>query len=144
MAHTKPKGIFSSVDMVNLERESRRNRLKIFAECRWIRQRVDEWIDKGHNVVVMGEINDGIGMGEYEMRYGRSGVAVIMGTIFEPDRILRNHAGRPKWGQPGWSPSTVRFKDRISNGRIHCLLLRNGFVQSVSAKSLKTQSLRLG
>lgn len=122
VAHTKSKGIFSSVDMIHLERESRRNRLKIFAECRWIRRRVDEWLDKGHDVVVMGDINDGPGMDEYEMRYGRSGVEVIMGSIFEPDRVLRNHAGQPKWGRYGWSPSTVRFKDRITETYVNVLI----------------------
>ena len=122
VAHTKSKGIFSSVDMIHLERESRRNRLKIFAECQWIRRRVDEWLDKGYDVVVMGDINDGPGMDEYEMRYGRSGVEIIMGNLFEPDRILRNYAGQPKWGRFGWSPSTVRFKDRITETYINVLI----------------------
>ena len=122
VAHTKSKGIFSSVDMIHLERESRRNRLKIFAECQWIRNRVDEWLDKSFSVVVMGDINDGPLMDEYEMRYGRSGVEVIMGSIFEPDRLLRNLAGRPKWGQYGWTPSTVRFKDRITESNINVLI----------------------
>ncbi|MFC1652176.1 endonuclease [Planctomycetota bacterium] len=122
VAHTKSKGIFSSIDMVHLERESRRNRLKIFAECAWIRRRVDEWLDKGHAVVVMGDINDGPGMDEYEMRYGRSGVEVLMGNLFEPERILQNHAGQPKWGRYGWSPSSVRFKDRITETPINVLI----------------------
>lgn len=122
VAHTKSKGIFSSMDMVHLERESRRNRLKIFAECSWIRRRVDEWLDKGHQVVVMGDINDGPGMDEYEMRYGRSGVEILMGSIFEPDRLLRNHAGKPVWGAMGWKPSTVRFKDRITETYINVLI----------------------
>ena len=122
VAHTKSKGIFDSVDMVHLERESRRNRLKIYAECRWIRRRVDEWLDKGHHVVVMGDINDGPGMDEYELRYGRSGVELIMGSIFEPDRLLRNHAGHPKWGRFGWSPSTVRFRDRITGTPVNVLI----------------------
>ncbi len=122
VAHTKSKGIFSSVDMIHLERESRRNRLKIFAECRWIRRRVDEWLDKGYDVVVMGDINDGPGMDEYEMRYGRSGVETIMGNLFDPDRILRNYAGQPEWGRYGWSPSSVRFKDRITETSINVLI----------------------
>jgi predicted extracellular nuclease len=122
VAHTKSKGIFSSMDMVHLERESRRNRLKIFAECSWIRRRVDEWLDKDHHVVVMGDINDGPGMDEYEMRYGRSGVEILMGSIFEPDRLLRNFAGKPKWGAFGWTPSTVRFKDRITETYINVLI----------------------
>lgn len=122
VAHTKSKGIFNSVDMVHLERESRRNRLKIFAECTWIRRRVDEWLNRDHKVVVMGDINDGPGMDEYEMRYGRSGVEVLMGSLFAPDRILRNGAGRPKWGKSGWEPSTVRFTDRITESPINVLL----------------------
>ena len=122
VAHTKSKGIFSSVDMVNLERESRRSRLKIFAECSWIRKRVDEWLGQGHDVVVMGDINDGPGMDEYEMRFGRSGVEILMGSLFEPDAIMRNLAGRPKWGQYGWSPSSARFKDRITETYVNVLI----------------------
>ena len=37
--HTKSKGITASMDQVHLEQESRRNRLKLFAECAWIRNR---------------------------------------------------------------------------------------------------------
>ncbi|MGD2117524.1 MAG: hypothetical protein PVG66_04135 [Chromatiales bacterium] len=122
VAHAKSKGVFSSVDMVHLERESRRNRLKIYAECSWIRKRVDEWLDKQYDIVVMGDINDGPGMDEYEMRYGRSGVEIIMGNLFEPDRILRNYVGQPKWGRYGWSPSSVRFKDRITETDINVLI----------------------
>ncbi len=122
VAHTKSKGIFSSMDMIHLERESRRNRLKIFAECRWIRRRVDEWLDNELDVVVMGDINDGPGMDEHEMRYGRSGVETIMGNLFEPDRILRNYAGQPKWGRFGWTPSTVSFKDRITETYINVMI----------------------
>ena len=42
--HAKSKGIFNSVDQVHLERESRRNQLKLFAECAWIRRRVEDWL----------------------------------------------------------------------------------------------------
>lgn len=45
--HTKSKGIFSSVDQVQLERLSRRNRLKLYAECEWIHRRVEDWLDDG-------------------------------------------------------------------------------------------------
>ena len=122
VAHTKSKGIFSSVDLINLERESRRNRLKIYAECTWIRKRVDEFLDKGHNVVVMGDINDGPGMDFYEMRYGRSGVELIMGSIYKPEKLLNNHIGMPIWGKYGWTPSTVSFKDRITETYINVLI----------------------
>ncbi len=122
--HTKSKGIFNSVDMIHLERRSRSNRMKIYAECSWIRRRVDEWFDEDQcrHVIVMGDINDGPGMDQYEMRYGKSGVEIIMGSLFEPERVLRNYAGRPRWGEHGWSPATATFKDRITGSRVDVMI----------------------
>jgi len=122
VAHIKSKGIFDNVDMIHVERESRRNRLKIYAECQWVRSRVEEWLDHGLDVVVMGDINDGPGMDEYEMRYGKSGVEVIMGSLFDPDRLLRNLAGRPMWGKYGWTPSSARFTDRFTGDPVNVLI----------------------
>lgn len=120
--HTKSKGIFGSVDLVHLERESRRNRLKIFAECTWIRRRVEDWLKEGKMFLVMGDINDGPGMDVHEMKYGKSGVELIMGDIFKPDMILRNLAGRPKWTRYGWKPASTRFRDRITETKIGVLI----------------------
>ena len=59
VVHAKSKGIFSAMDRIHFERASERNRRRIFAECLSIRQRVDEWIDKQRDVIVMGDVNDG-------------------------------------------------------------------------------------
>ncbi len=120
--HTKSKGIFNSVDQVHLERESRRNRLKLYAECAWIRRRVEDWLKEGKKFAVMGDVNDGPGMDLYEMRYGRSAIELIMGDLFEPDRILRNFVGRPKWTSYGWKPASARFKDRITETNVNVLI----------------------
>jgi endonuclease/exonuclease/phosphatase family metal-dependent hydrolase len=120
--HAKSKGIFGSVDLVHLERESRRNRLKLFGECSWIRRRIEDWLDDQKKFVVMGDINDGPGMDSHEMKYGRSAVELLMGDVFDPTRVLRNYAGRPKWTQYGWRPSSTRFKDRITETNI-CVLI---------------------
>jgi endonuclease/exonuclease/phosphatase family metal-dependent hydrolase len=122
LVHTKSKGIFSAVDMVRWEKENRKNRRKLFAECSWIRRRVDDWLDKNRNIIVMGDINDGPGMDYYEAQFGRSAVEILMGDIFEPDRILRNYCGRPKWGRYGWEPSSTRFKDRITETNVNALI----------------------
>ena len=122
IAHTKSKGIFSSVDMLHWERENHRNRLKLFAECGWIRRRVEEWLEERSKVVVMGDFNDGPGMDFYEMKYGRSAVETVMGDIFNPDQILRSFSGKPKWTYHGWKPSTVRFEDRITGTQVTVLL----------------------
>ncbi|MBC8490831.1 MAG: hypothetical protein H8D45_32860 [Bacteroidetes bacterium] len=122
LVHAKSKGIFTSVDMVKWEKENLRNRRKLFAECTWIRRRVDEWLDKNRKVVVMGDINDGPGMDFYEARFGRSAVETIMGDIFEPEKMLKNYVGRPKWGQYGWEPSSTRFTDRFTETPVNALI----------------------
>ena len=45
LVHCKSKGVFTNVDLLHLERESIKNRKKLFAECSWVRKRVEEWID---------------------------------------------------------------------------------------------------
>ena len=122
LAHPKSKGIFAPVDFLRWERENQRNRRKLYAECEWIRRRVDEWLDKGRQVVVMGDMNDGPGMDSYEYQFARSAVEIIMGDLFKPGRVLRNHAGRPKWKNYGWEPSSARFKDRVTETYVNVLI----------------------
>lgn len=122
VAHTKSKGIFTSMDMVKWDQENTRNRHKLFAECSWIRRRVDEWLTKNKKVVVMGDINDGPGMDYYELKFGRSAVEIIMGDLFNPDIILRNYAGKPKWGNYGWEPSSTSFTDRFTGTPVNALI----------------------
>jgi endonuclease/exonuclease/phosphatase family metal-dependent hydrolase len=122
VVHAKSKGIFNAMDRVHFERTSARNRRKLFAECHSIRQRVDDWLDDDLPCVVMGDVNDGPGFDFYEGRFGRSAVEVIMGDIFAPDRILRNHLGAPKWGRFGWEPSTARFTDSFTGDKVNALI----------------------
>jgi len=116
VAHVKSKGIFNAVDVAHWELENQRSRRKLLAECTWIRQRVDEWLDQGLEVIVMGDLNDGPGMDYYEYKLGKSAMEIVMGDIFHPDRILRNLAARPTWSRSkgGWRPSTARFRDRFT------------------------------
>ena len=122
VAHIKSKGIFSNMDRLNWERAARSNRLKIIAEASSVRKRVDEFLGKGHQVVVMGDINDGPGMDFYEFMYGKSGVELIMGDLFAADGILRSHIGRPKFGDYGWEPSSARFKDSFTHDPVNVLI----------------------
>ena len=122
VVHAKSKGIFGSADLVHWERENYRNRRKLFAECSWVRLRVEEWLDEGNEVVVMGDINDGPGMDHYEFQFGRSAVEIIMGDLYEPQRILKSHVARPKWGRYGWEPSSTRFKDRLTETQVNVLI----------------------
>lgn len=122
VAHAKSKGIFSAMDRVNFERTSDRNRRKLFAECSSIRLRVDEWLEDGRSLVVMGDINDGPGFDYYESRFGRSAVELILGDVFDVDGMLRYPIGRPKFGRYGWEPSTARFTDSFTNDKVNALI----------------------
>ena len=122
LVHAKSKGIFRAVDLVRLRHESDRNRRKLFAEAFSIRQRVDDWLAAERHFVVMGDVNDGPGMDFYEQRYGRSALEIILGDLFEPERILRTMCGRPRWGEYGWRPSSARFRDRITEEYVNVLI----------------------
>ena len=122
LVHAKSKGIFNSVDLLRWQKEEERNRRRLLAECAWVRRRVDAWLDDGHPVVVMGDINDGPGMDWFEMRFGKSAVDLLMGDLFDPDRILRNLAGRPSWTSDGWRPASARFRDRVTGSYVNVLI----------------------
>lgn len=122
VAHAKSKGIFSAMDRVHFERASDRNRRKLFAECSSIRLRVDEWLNDGRSVVVMGDINDGPGFDYYESRFGRSAVELILGDTFDLDGMMRYPIGRPKFGRYGWEPSTARFTDNYTGDKVNALI----------------------
>ena len=122
VAHTKSKGIFSATDLVHWNLESARNRRKLFAECRWIRRRVEERLDAGREVLVVGDINDGPGMDSSEARFGKSAVEIIMGDLFDPQRILVSHIGKPKWTSKGWQPASTRFRDQFTGKSVSVLI----------------------
>ena len=122
VAHAKSKGIFSSMDRYNFDRTSERNRRKLFAECQSIRKRVDEWLDEDRKVIVMGDINDGPGFDFYESRFGKSAVELIIGDLYDRDKLLKYYIGRPKFGRFGWEPSTARFRDSYTGDLVNALI----------------------
>ncbi len=122
IAHAKSKGIFSAMDRVHFDRTSERNRRKLFAECFSIRKRVDEWLEDDRRVIVMGDINDGPGFDYYESRFGKSAVELIIGDIFDRDKLLKYYVGRPKFGRYGWEPSTARFTDPYTDDKVNALI----------------------
>ncbi|MCT4624785.1 MAG: hypothetical protein N4A46_14285 [Schleiferiaceae bacterium] len=130
LMHAKSKGVFTNVDLLHLDRESVKNRKKLFAECSWVRARVEEWLEDDRRIIVMGDINDGPGMDYYESNFGKSAVELLLGDLFDNKRLLIHPGGRPKWGSYGWEPSTTRFKDPITERNVsaqidHILISKN-------------------
>jgi len=89
---TKSKGVFSVNDLVNHQYLALANRKKLLAESKKIRNRVDQLMDEQPQLplIVMGDFNDDPGMDSYEKILGASSIETIMGSIFEPDKILHN------------------------------------------------------
>lgn len=122
VVHTKSKGIFSVVDYARFEQISERDRMRLYAECMSIRMKCDDYIDRGSEVMVMGDVNDGIGMDFYEHRFSKSAVEILLGDVWQPEKILRSVAEKPSWGYYGWKPSSGRYKDRITEDDVNVLI----------------------
>ena len=81
-----PHGARSNAEAMRIAIENRRKQL---AQCIWLRERVDDHLDQGDNLVVLGDFNDGPGLDEYEKLFGRSGVEIVLGgdgdvPLFDP------------------------------------------------------------
>ncbi|MBT7888820.1 MAG: hypothetical protein HN580_07355 [Deltaproteobacteria bacterium] len=89
---TKSKGVFSVNDLVNHQYLALANRKKLLAESKKIRSRVDQLLDEKPQLplIVMGDFNDNPGMDSYEKILGASSIETVMGSVFEPNKILHN------------------------------------------------------
>lgn len=102
-----PHGARSDAELLRLAIDNRRKQL---AQCLWIRQRVTGHLAAGDSLIVMGDLNDGPGLDEYEKLFGRSGVEVILGLEGPPALRLHDpHAAMAIRQRLGVAPSTARF-----------------------------------
>lgn len=108
--HAKSKSAHGVTDPVAFTRISIANRRKQLAECLWLRQRVDMHLTAGDHLIVMGDLNDGPGLDEYEKLFGHSGVEVVLGADTVPERRLHDpNAALALASRLGVTPSTARF-----------------------------------
>jgi hypothetical protein len=106
--HAKSKAPHGARRPEQVMRIAIENRRKQLAQCIWLRERVDEHLDAGESLIVLGDFNDGPGLDEYEKLFGRSGVEIVIGDeddvqLYDPhaETVLR----RPL----GWMPTSARF-----------------------------------
>ncbi len=107
--HAKSKAPHGARNDAEAMRISIENRRKQLAQCIWLRQRVDQHIAQGDDLMVMGDFNDGPGLDEYEKLFGRSGVEVVLGEG-DAVRLFDPHAHIALGQRIGAMPSTSRFK----------------------------------
>jgi hypothetical protein len=137
IAHTKSKGIFDKVDYARFEQLSQRDRLRLFGECMHIRERCDQYLAKGQQVIVMGDINDGFELDFYENKFSKSAVEILLGDVWKPEWILKSVLPKPKLNAYGWTPYSGKYRDRITGDEFNVLI--DHILVSKGIKALKGQ-----
>lgn len=103
-AHLKSKAPHGARTRDAVMRLSIANRRKQLAQAIWLRARIDTHLQSGTPLVLLGDLNDGPGLDEYEHLFGRSSVEIILGDdLFDP------HAHKALQRRLGAVPTTSRF-----------------------------------
>ncbi|MCP5072042.1 MAG: endonuclease [Rhodobacteraceae bacterium] len=99
------------------------NRRKQLAQSIWVRQRVDDHLAEGDNLIVLGDFNDGPGLDEYEKLFGHSGIEIVLGVNKRTADMLHDpHAKAAMAPRPGAVPTTARFYNHKSKTYLNALL----------------------
>lgn len=108
--HAKSKAPHGARDGAELTSIAIDNRRKQLAQCLWLRQRVVSHLEAGESLVVLGDLNDGPGLDEYEKLFGHSGVEIVLG-LDGPARLRLQdpHAVMAITQRLGVAPATARF-----------------------------------
>ncbi len=110
---TKSKGVFSVQDFFGHQHRALANRKRLVAQCKRLRRRVDGLLadDAQAAFVLLGDFNDEPGLDHFERFVGESGIEAVMGSVFEPAKILHNALHhKTLGGKPFW---TATYPDMI-------------------------------
>ncbi|WP_417742700.1 endonuclease/exonuclease/phosphatase family protein [Salipiger sp.] len=106
-AHLKSKAPHGARNRDQAMRLSIANRRKQLAQAIWLRRRVEGLLAAGESVIVMGDLNDGPGLDEYEHLFGRSSVEIVLGDGGPP--LYDPHAAQALAAKFVAQPTTARF-----------------------------------
>ncbi len=120
-AHLKSKAPHGARNRDEVMRISIANRRKQLAQAIWLRRRIDAHLEAGETLMVLGDLNDGPGLDEYEHLFGRSSVEILMGkgdgALIDPHARM---ALQPR--RLGVAPTTARFWIRPEKRYLQALL----------------------
>jgi len=119
--HMKSKAPHGAVTRDEVMRLSIANRRKQLAQAIWLRARVVEHLDAGAQIIVMGDMNDGPGLDEYEHLFGRSSLEIVMGGEGEVP-LYDPHARQALQGKLTAAPTTARFYIKPEGRYLQALL----------------------
>ena len=115
-----PHGAKTPADEIRIAIENRKKQL---AQCIWIRQRVDEHLDEGNALIVLGDFNDGPGLDTYEQLFGQSGVEIVLGHRQPPERQLYDPNAAVALSPRNFvMPTTARFYKHDTKTYLNALL----------------------
>ncbi len=121
--HAKSKAPHGAKNRQQEVRISIENRRKQLAQCIWLRKRVEQHLNAGEDLIVMGDLNDGPGLDEYEKLFGQSGVEIVMGVKKPNDETLcEPHAQAAIAAHAGAAPTSSRFYNHHKKTYLNALL----------------------
>ena len=108
--HAKSKAPHGARNDAEIRRIGMVNRRKQLAQCLWLRHRVEDHLRAGDRLIVLGDLNDGPGLDDFEGILGRSGVEVVMGPADDPALHLTDPHAEAALRRPlAAQHSTARF-----------------------------------
>jgi endonuclease/exonuclease/phosphatase family metal-dependent hydrolase len=119
--HVKSKAPHGAKTDAEIVRLSVENRKKALGQSIWLRQRIDEHLSEHTSLVVLGDLNDGPGLDEFEKLFGRSSVEILMGEG-EDNRLVEPHAMQALARKGSAQPTTSRFFLAHQNRYLEALL----------------------
>lgn len=106
-AHLKSKAPHGARNAAHAMKLAIANRRKQLAQAIWLRARIDQLLAEDRSLVVLGDLNDGPGLDEFEGLFGRSSIEIVMdgagGALFDP------HARQALTARLGAAPTSARF-----------------------------------
>ncbi|KZY33080.1 endonuclease [Roseovarius sp. HI0049] len=122
-AHLKSKAPHGATSRDEVMRMAISNRRKQQAQAVWLRQRIVQHLEAGEELILMGDLNDGPGLDEYEHLFGRSSVEIIMGEGADTGHLLYDpHARRALTRRIGAMNTTARFYIQSEQRYLQALL----------------------
>lgn len=128
--HAKSKAPHGASNPTEVMQQSIKNRRKQLAQCMWLRERVEQHLAAGDDLIVLGDFNDGPGLDEYETLFGRSSVEIVLGEAqgesqqAPPEMRLYDPHAQMVLSRRGAAayPATARFKKRGQKRFLSALL----------------------
>ena len=121
--HLKAKAPHGARTRDQIMRMAISNRRKQQAQAVWLRRRIEGHLGAGEPLIVLGDLNDGPGLDEYEYLFGNSTVEIILGgDTDQGHRLFDPHARQALTRKIGAMSTTARFYLSSENRFMQALL----------------------